>query len=113
MNKFELFSLIYFWIDRFYENEADERIINQLSDMNPFVWEDIGSADPAVYDEYCSFLGERMITIENSLDIAREYVKTIDYVDVTAAFRDVDPEKWISGCKKYLASEHKGSQELS
>ena len=47
--------------------------------MNPFVWADCGSADPAMYNAYCRFLGDREITLENSLELAKEYVKTIDY----------------------------------
>ena len=109
MNKFELFTLIYFWLNRYYKDETDDRIINQLSEMNPFIWADIGSADPAVYIEYCAFLGERKISLEDSLSIAKDYVKTIDYVDVTAAFENMDPEEWTHGCEKYLATEHKGS----
>ena len=109
MNKFELFTMIYFWLDNYYESTTDDRILNQLSEMNPFIWADIGSADPAVYIEYCAFLGEREISVDNSLSIAKEYVATIDYVDVTAAFEDIDPEEWIRGCEKYLATEHKGS----
>ena len=109
MNKFELFTLIYFWLSRYYKDATDDRIINQLSEMNPFIWADIGSADPAVYIEYCAFLGARKISLENSLSIAKDYVKTIDYVDVTAAFENIDPEDWTHGCEKYLATEHKGA----
>ena len=109
MNKFELFTLIYFWLNRYYKNETDDRIINQLSEMNPFIWADIGSADPAVYSEYCSFFGDRPISLENSLEIAREYVQTIDYVDVTEAFGNITEAEWLRGCTEYLASEHKGS----
>ena len=58
MNKFELFTMIYFWLDNYYKGTTDDRILNQLSEMNPFLWKDIGSADPAVYIEFCMFLGK-------------------------------------------------------
>ena len=77
--------------------------------MNPFIWDDIGSADPAVYDEYCSFIGDAEITVENSIDFAREYMKSIKYADLTAAFNNIDINKWMDGCKRYLASDHKGA----
>lgn len=109
MNKFELFTLIYFWLNRYYKDDTDDRVINQLSGMDPFTWADIGSADPAVYNEYCAFIGEKKITIENSLSIAKKYVRTIDYVDVTKAFENIDLAEWIRGCKKYLAEDHKGA----
>lgn len=111
MNKFELFTMIYFWLDTFYENTTDDSIVNQLSDMNPFLWEDLTSADPAVYSEYCSFIAGRDITMRNSLDLAREYVKTIDNAWMTDAFENIDPEEWIKGCRDYLATSHKGMEE--
>ena len=73
MNEFELFTMIYFVLDAYYENDIEDPFINTvLSDMNPFVWADIGSADPAMYSEYLDFLGGRTITLENSLSIAKE-----------------------------------------
>ena len=41
------------------------------------------------------------------IDLLEE--RHIDYVDVTAAFENIDPEEWIRGCENYLATEHKGS----
>ena len=111
MNKFELFTLIYFALDAYYEGEVktNENLSIILSDMNPFVWKDCGSADPVMYSEFCRFIGEQKITLENSLKLAKEYVKTIDFVDVTEAFKDMTNEEWIPGCKEYLESEHKGA----
>ena len=111
MNRFELFSLIYFWLSRFYKNTTDDRVINQLSEMNPFLWDDIGSADPAVYDDYCAFIGDRKITVEKSLDIAKGYVQIIDYADITEAFLNVDHEQWEKGCREYLSADHKGADD--
>ncbi len=109
MNAFELFTMIYFVLDAYYENDIEDPFINTvLSDMNPFVWADIGSADPAMYSEYLDFLNGRAITLENSLDIAKDYVKTIDFADVTAAFDEMLENDWIDYCKKYLSEPHKG-----
>lgn len=112
MNKFELFTIIYYWLDNFYKDSADEMVINQISDMNPFVWEELTSADPAVYEEYNSFIKDKNITIENSLLIASEYAATIEYADVTEAFRNADNSKWEKGVRNYLSSKHKG-EDLS
>ncbi len=112
MNRFELFTLIYFWLDAYYEDATDDRLITQISDMNPFIWEDIGSADPVAYIDFCEFIGDKEITVDNSLEIAKEYVKTIDYADVTPAFDDLtdeDIERWKDGCEEYLSSDHKGA----
>lgn len=109
MNEFELFTMIYFVLDAYYENDIEDPFINTvLSDMNPFLWADIGSADPAMYSEYLDFLQGRTISLENSLSIAKGYVKTIEYADVTAAFDEMTEERWIDYCKKYLSEPHKG-----
>lgn len=111
MNNFELFTMIYFWLDNYYYDETNSSISNQISEMNPFLWDDIGSADPAVYHDFCTFIAGREITIGNSLDIAREYIKTIDHVDMSEAFDIIDNEKWMNACEEYLAEEHKGASE--
>lgn len=109
MNEFELFTMIFFVLDAYYDKDIDDICINTvLSDMNPFIWADIGSADPAMYDEYKKFLKERTITLENSFDIAKDYVKTIEYADVTPAFDEMDQKRWIAYCKEYLSEPHKG-----
>ena len=114
MNKFELFTLIYFVLDAYYEDEVktNDNLSIILGDMNPFVWADCGSADPAMYNAYCRFLGDREITLENSLELAKEYIKTIDFVDVTEAFKDMTDGEWIPACKEYLESDHKGANSI-
>ena len=109
MNKFELFTMIFFALDAYYEEETADPYINTvLSDMCPFTFKNIGSADPAVFTEFCDFIGDKIITLENSLDIAREYIKTIDYADVTDGLKDIDQKDWIEACKEYLSTPHKG-----
>ena len=112
MNEFELFTMIYYTLDAYYENDIEDPFITTvISDMNPFIWEDEGSADPAMYSEYIEFLNGREITLENSLSIAKEYIKTIEFADVTAAFTEMTEKKWIRYCKKYLSEPHKGGTQ--
>ena len=110
MNEFELFTIMYFWIDCYYKNTTDDRINNVISEMNPFLWKDIGSADPAYYDDFCRYIKGETITLDNSFELAKNYIKTIDYVDITEAFEEPDYDKWKDGCKKYIAEEHKGGE---
>ena len=111
MNEFELFTLVYYALESYYGNDAEDSEINSfLSDMCPFTFEDIGSADPVVYEDYLEFIDGKEITIENSLDVAREYVRMIDLVDVTPAFAEMTEEKWVKGCKEFLSQPHKVSK---
>ncbi len=111
MNEFELFTMIYYALDAYYEDHIDDYYINCiLSDMCPFTFKNIGSADPAMYIEYLEFLDKRKITLDNSLDIAKDYLKTIDFADVTPALKDMDKDEWIEYCKEYLSEPHKGEK---
>ncbi len=110
MNEFELYTMMFFWIDNYYADSTDDRINNLIGEMNPFLWQDIGSADPAYYDEFCRYMKGKTITLDNSFELAKNFAKTIDYVDVTEAFEESDYDKWKNGCKRYIAEEHKGGE---
>lgn len=109
MNEFELFSLIYIALDEYYDPDTcDDKINTFISGLGPFTFTDIGSADPCEYDEYIKFLNGRKITIDNSFDIAKEYVNQIEYVDVREPFEVLTEEEWKEACNKYLSEPHKG-----
>lgn len=109
MNKFELFTMIYMALDAYYEKgNTPDNINTFLSDMNPFTFTDIGSAVSDVYHNFCNFIGDRKITIDNSYDLAYEYICQLTNVDVRDAFDDKLKEIWIDSCREYLASPHKG-----
>ena len=50
MNRFELFTMIFYVLDYYWDQNQGEELGMFLSGMSPFTFEDIGSADPAVYD---------------------------------------------------------------
>lgn len=107
MNKFELFTMIYYALNHYWKENKSEELTSFLSDMNPFLFDDIGSAIPSVYDEYCLLVNED-IAIENSFNIAGEYIKSLGLQAVTDAFRWVQEDDWKAQCVKYMSSDHKG-----
>jgi hypothetical protein len=36
MNEFELYTMMFFWIDNYYADSTDDRINNLIGEMNPF-----------------------------------------------------------------------------
>ena len=52
VNKFELFSMIYYALNHYWKENKSEGLTSFLSDMNPFLFDDIGSANLAVYAKY-------------------------------------------------------------
>ena len=111
MNKFELFTMIFYAIDLYYDENPSELLGRFLSEMSPVTFAGIGSADSAVYTNFCNFVtGD--ITIENSYELALEYINSIKYfdLDLVSIFKKIDIEQWQEGCKKYLGTDHKGKE---
>ena len=104
MTKFELFAMIFYALDAYYGEDIPEEINNFLSDMCPFTFADEGSADPVIYEDYCEFMGNKEIWLENSFSLAKEYVFQIKDLDLKEAFSDLTEEFWIQGCKEFLST---------
>ena len=108
MNQFELFCMVYYVLDAEWDESKDAQLGDFLSRANPFLFEDIGSADPSVFAEFCKTAVEP-ITIENSYQIAAAYIKALENDVISFAFFTIDEEEWIECVKEYLAQDHKGS----
>ena len=111
MNKFELFTMIFFVLDGYWDEHKGDDLGQFLSSMNPFLFEDIGSAVPDIYNDFCKMLGNRSITIDNSFGIAKEYISSISADYISDAFEWIDEEKWKASCNEYLSEPHKGDSE--
>lgn len=109
MTKFELFTMIFYALDAYYDEDMSEDINNFLSDMCPFTFTDVGSADPAVYEEFCDFIKTDRLDVEDSYEVARKYIEWINNPCAKKGFEWVTKEDWINKCEKYLASEHKSN----
>lgn len=108
MNKFELFTLIFYSLDIYYDNNPSENLGQFLSEMSPFTFKQICSADPAVFTDFSNFIKKDKIDLDESYDLAIKYIKSIEGIDLMPAFETMDKVKWMDGCKKYLATNHKG-----
>ena len=110
MNQFELFCLVYFALDSVWDNSRNKNLGQFLSDVNPFLLLDVGSADPAMFIEFCEFFPKKEFSIEESYTIANEYINRLDYYysdSVRDAWKSINQEKWIEAAKKYLSQPHK------
>lgn len=107
MSSFELFCLIFYALDAAWDESRDPQLGEYLSSANPFLFGDIGSAEPSVYLEFCHETVEP-ITLENSFDLANRYIKGLDNAAVTKAFSDIDRTEWMDCAEGYLTNPHKG-----
>ena len=104
MNRFELFIMIFYVLDYYQDDNKGEELSIFLSDMSPFIFADEGSADPAVYSEFCDFVKEDKIEIENSFEVACRYIEWINQPYVIEAFEWITKDEWEENTKKYLES---------
>ena len=105
MEGFDLYILIFYTLDFYWDKHSGEDLGNFLSGMNPFLFIGEGSAVPDIYINYQRFLNGREITIENSYEIACEYIKFLDRNYITEAFEWVDGKKWEEKCRKYVSDK--------
>ena len=106
MTQFELFCMIFYVLDAAYDQDRNEDLRIYLSNANPFLFEDIGSADSATYGDFCSVVPST-ISKEESYSIASQYVKTLQIPTLVKAFSSVSETEWIEGLNSYLDSPHK------
>jgi hypothetical protein len=106
MTQFELFSMIFYVLDAAWEESQDPELSKFLSDANPFLFDDIGSADPSVYADFCSKI-TGPVSIEESYRIAKKYVTSLGKARLEAAFTAINETAWLEGVKEYLQSPHK------
>lgn len=108
MNSFELFSLIFLALDADWDETHDEELGRYLSDANPFLFAENVSAVQSVYIKFVSFLGDRVITKENSFKVAMDYIHMLDIPAVTKSFSELNETQWLDAVDEYLATPHKG-----
>ena len=105
MSGFDLFILIFYALDHYWDKHGGAELGNFLSGMNPFLFLGEGSAVPDVYDKYEKFLSGRDVTLENSYQIACEYIGYLGEEYISDAFSWVEKDKWNEKCKKYLSEK--------
>ena len=107
MNKFELFCMIFCALDASWENSRSEAVGSYLSDANPFLFADNGSAVPEIYNRFCDVI-QGNITIENSYDLAVKYIEALGEKDISEAVCRIGKDDWLSSVNVYLSAPHKG-----
>ena len=108
MNKFELFSMVFYVLDAEWDESKNPTLGEFLSSANPFLFDSLSSAVPEIYDNFVSYITEP-VTVENSYDKALNYVNSLHNDVITKAFKSISKEEWIESTLDYLAHDHKGN----
>ena len=102
MNRWDIFVMTFFYLDAYWDDHQTEELGNICSSMNPFLFEGIGSADPAIWAEFCDAYEDRDYTIEEGYEIAKKYVATLESEEATKAMEDSSLEEWKEVYDDYL-----------
>lgn len=106
MSRFELFCMIFYVLDANWDETKDKVVGEYLSGANPFLFADIGSADPAVYARFCEIINDD-ITIENCYSLAEKYIYALNCENITRAFSSISEADWQDCVSDYLSHNHK------
>lgn len=107
MNTFELFCLIFYALDAAWDESKNEELGDYLSSANPFLFKDIGSANPEVYERFQAMLPAK-VSLEDSFDLAIEYVNTLGSPFIPEILQKIGKNRWNECAEAYLSSPHKG-----
>lgn len=111
MNRFELFTMIFYALDLYYDEHPSDELGRFLGAMSPITFKETDSADSAIFEDFCSIVKSPSISIEDSYDVATAYLQTIEDIDVYTPFMTVSRDDWRRGCERYLSQPHKGQEE--
>lgn len=103
MSVYDYFVLMYYALDSAYQDSPNEELLDYISDLNPFIWADEGSADPAEYEEFKAAF-QKYGTID-----AYGYVFVKSYINrncsdaIKNAFSSISKSAWKRAMKEYLS----------
>ena len=106
MNTFEMFCLIFYALDAVWDTSKNEELGNYLSNANPFLFKDIGSANPEIYESFCKEMPD-YIHIEDSYALAIHYIDTLNSAFISTEFQKIGNSKWEQCARAFLSSPHK------
>ena len=107
MTEYDLFIMIFYTLDYYWDKHKGYDLGQFLSGMNPFWFDDEGSAVPYIYTEYCEFINGRTITLDNSFEVAKEYIANLNEDYISEAFAWVEETEWNKRCERFM-NEKKG-----
>lgn len=101
MSKFELFCMIYYTLEGYWEDARDKELAMFLSSMNPFMFQGNRSADPSVFYAFCDFMPDD-ITLGSSYALAEKYIAHLNLEYVTHAFYALAQDIWFEATVDFL-----------
>ena len=100
MNIYKAFVYMFYALDAMYDENPNEELGNYLSGLNPFLFEDEGSADPAEYEEfksaYIKHFGDSEPSPLEVYEFCKSYISDNAPKEAIVAFEQVEKPDWIT-----------------
>lgn len=104
VSAYDTFVAMYYALDAAYDEIKDEELRAFLSDANPFLFKDEGSADPAIFAEFSEEFEAEFkdgASEQESLDFVRDYLRSQNATVLIATFDTiVDSAKWAKALNR-------------
>ena len=99
MKKYKAFVYMFYAMDKSYSDNPNEKLGNYLSGLNPFLFEEEGSADPAEYEEfkkrYTIYFKNKNQTTEEIYNFCKTYLSQNAPKIALAAFEKTEKAEWV------------------
>ncbi|MBR4830367.1 MAG: hypothetical protein IKZ96_01190 [Bacilli bacterium] len=102
MNSWDIFKILYYALDSEWEKSKNVVLGDFLSEMNPFIFEGEGSADPVIYNEFKSKFNEEFnatCKIDEGYSFCKKYIEELNKTEIIDAFNNKKVEDWIKAYK--------------
>jgi len=100
MNIHKSFVFMFYALDAIYDENPNEELGNYLSGLNPFLFDDEGSADPAEYEgfrkAYENYFGDRAVDASDIYEFCKEYLTKNAPQKAVEAFSQIEKSDWIA-----------------
>lgn len=77
MRQIDVFVMIYYTLDAYWQDHKTDELTNICSFMCPFTFTGIGSAIPSYYIEFCEMFDKENYSVEEGYEIMKKYVSTL------------------------------------
>lgn len=69
--------MTFYILDAYWDENQTDELGNICSGMNPFIFDDEGSADPTYWDDFCKLVPQNDYSVEDGYSKAKEYIQLL------------------------------------
>ena len=101
MRQIDVFVMIYYTLDAYWQDHKTDELTNICSFMCPFTFTGIGSAIPSYYIEFCEMFDKENYSVEEGYEIMKKYVSTLGSEEAAKAIDDVPFDAFKDAYEEY------------